>query len=256
MRRLLVIFIICLFYTSCNQNEQDKNQTITWIDWDGAEVAWDYPVIPGTKEWEKFTTYQQMVDACQIPEKTLSSLTTEDLMRICLRYPLLTDIFAFNSLNQGIDILFNNFNGIRELYKKDPSNELLKHYSSMIQNMSFLNSEVPGLEKGKFLIHVFTMEALLTRLETQYDKSKYFKEILQLLVTGYEAEVNYPEEISFKVGNGSYNFFARAHVILKFCDQCRERLPEDAWNGLLAGGWLMNLETINVINEMSYQLIN
>ena len=250
MKSFFIFVLACLLCISCSQNPQDENHSLTWIDWDGKLVAWDYPVMPGTKEWEKLTTHQQMLDACQIPAEVLSYLSTEDLTRICLRYPLLGDIFAFNTLDDGLDQLFDHFNGIRELFKEDPSIELLKQYSSMIENLS----SIDGHDKALFLIrYVYPIEALLSRLAPQNDgRNERLKQVLNGLITGYEAQIDCPEEELFV----DYNFFSRAHVILKICEQCRERLSENSWEGLLAQGWIFDSKTIDVLNEMSYQLIN
>jgi hypothetical protein len=80
------------------------------------KVAWDYPVKPGTEEWKKFQSSEEMVNACQIPDAVLSSLSTEELTELCLQYPLIEYVFAFDNLNSGFDKLFSDFNGIREFY--------------------------------------------------------------------------------------------------------------------------------------------
>ena len=51
-----------------------------------------------------------MVDACQIPESILQNISTNDLMTLCLRHPLLFDVFAFNDMNDGLKKLFADFN--------------------------------------------------------------------------------------------------------------------------------------------------
>ncbi len=82
--------------------------------------TWDYPVKPGTPEWAAFTTKKEKVDACQIPEGVLNSLTTAELVEICLDYPLFSDIFAYNSMQDGFrSNVAVYFNGIRELLKRD-----------------------------------------------------------------------------------------------------------------------------------------
>jgi len=104
------------------------------------KLVWDYPVKRGTVEWKKLKSNEEKVNICQIPENILSSLSTENLTDICLQYPLLYDIFAFNDMNQGIDNLFNDFHGIRELFKREQVlKELLKRYQEKMQNLSFLD---------------------------------------------------------------------------------------------------------------------
>lgn len=53
------------------------------------KIAWDYPVKTGSKEWAKFESNKEKVDACQIPENILSVISTEDLLELILKYPLI-----------------------------------------------------------------------------------------------------------------------------------------------------------------------
>jgi hypothetical protein len=130
------------------------------------KVTWDYPVKPGSEEWRKFTSNEEMVKVCQIPKNVLSSLSTEDLAELCLKYPLLYDVFAFENLNHGLDKLFDDFNGIRELYKRtDVSSCLTERYVRKVQDFSFLDRKVSDLEKGYFIMSVSSLEVLLARIE-------------------------------------------------------------------------------------------
>jgi hypothetical protein len=88
-------------------------------------LAWDYPVKPGTEEWKKLESNEAMVVACQIPATVLQDISTSDLMNLCLQYPLLYDVFAFNNINAGLDKLFSDFNGIRELSQRKDALEIL-----------------------------------------------------------------------------------------------------------------------------------
>jgi hypothetical protein len=60
-----------------------------------------------------------MVEACRIPENVLNSLSTRELVEITLNYPLYGDIFAYNSLQDGLK---NNIvlcsNGVQELLRR------------------------------------------------------------------------------------------------------------------------------------------
>ncbi|MBM4171761.1 MAG: T9SS type A sorting domain-containing protein [Ignavibacteria bacterium] len=68
-----------------------------------SQVKWDYPVKPGSDEWKSFTTHQQMVEACKIPEVILSKMTTSELLEAWENFPLKLDIIAFNSSQQGFE---------------------------------------------------------------------------------------------------------------------------------------------------------
>ena len=219
-----------------------------------AQARWDYPVKPGMEEWKKFQSNEEMVNVCQIPENILSSLSTEELTELCLEYLLLWDIFAFNNLNHGVDKLFRDFNGIRELYKrKDVSSSLTKRYIQKVQSFSFLDEEHSDFEKGFFIISVSALEVLLSRVEWQEnDEKDSLKGILQNLVAGYEEKLKFADD--FKGFGFQTNFYSRSHVITKMNKSTVERLPQKEKNFTLVSG-MADEQSINVINEMSYQLI-
>jgi len=88
MRKLQLLILLCVFYI-IYANAQ-------------AEKMWDYPIKPGTKEWLKLEDNDSKVKACQIPEKILATISTNDLFKLVLDYPLIYDIYAFNEINDGI----------------------------------------------------------------------------------------------------------------------------------------------------------
>jgi len=253
MKKLLVFFVTCLLCFSCKQEEVENMQDDPnlCIDCGGLVLAWDYPVKPGMKQWEKFKTNKEMVKACQIPNNVLSSLSTDDLTEICLRYPLINDIFAFNQLIDGLDKLFDDFNGIRELFKKeDVEYELLKRYQAKIHNLSLLDGAYSEIGKGYFIISISVLEALLSRCHSQDVQSKNI--ILQSLVAGYEGKIEYQDY--FKGLGFNTNFFARAHTIVKISQQYLDEFTMGEMNPVFSNGWF-DEETMDLVNKLSYQLI-
>ncbi|MDR0505675.1 MAG: hypothetical protein LBH32_02495 [Dysgonamonadaceae bacterium] len=61
MKKIIYLFVFALM-TVCLHGQEKK-------------LIWDYPVKPGMKEWADFTTRRQMVDACQIPQNILNTLS-------------------------------------------------------------------------------------------------------------------------------------------------------------------------------------
>ena len=215
---------------------------------------WDYPVKPGMEEWKQFQSNEEKVRACQIPEELLSSLSTEDLTDLCLRYPLLWDFFAFNNTNDGLDKLFRDLNGIRELYKrKDVSTYLTQRYVEKIQSLSYLDDANSNIEKGLFVVYVSVLEGLLSRIEQKENEEECLKEVLRALVAGYEGKLKY---IDYFKGFGlRTNFYTRAHVIANMEPSFVERLLQKGNNAALHSGMISDEQTVNVIDELSYQLI-
>jgi len=210
----------------------------------GCEDAhlWDYPVTPGMEEWEQLGSYQEKVNACQIPENILSCLTTEELIELTLRNPLFFSVRSHNFIDNGLNQFFNDFNGVRELFiRKDIVCSLTKHYIEVIQQDIFFmkNNGVLYIEKFSFTNPVDCLELLLSRIQLYY-KNECLRLILQALVYGYEKKCMYP------VYTNLHNYFARAHVINKIRFFPPYITPPDH---------LPNQSTRDMINELSYQLI-
>ncbi len=118
--QLKFTFILLLFFTAQHLNAQTSDD------------IWDFPIRPGTSEWKAFKNSYEKISACQIPNEVLSNLTTDQLVEICLRYPLLLDILAFNNILDGFIKYENDFNGFKELIsRKDVAIELLQKYKKM-----------------------------------------------------------------------------------------------------------------------------
>ena len=255
MKKIFVI-ILSVFFGSCIQNMPEPifldNQYLKGVnffycldsEYSKMKLPWDYPVKPGMDEWKQFQSHKEMTEACQIPKNILSILTTKELTAICLQYPLIISMFAFNTPDDGIDALFDEFNGIRELFKrKGASKELLSWYNCQIQNCLLLDkNELSDFEKGNFMISISVLEYLLSRATDNY------KDILKNLVVGYETKLMYPDYFSSGL---SHNLFSRAHIINNMCKKCFDDIPDK--DSLFAAFYLK--ETIDIINKLSYQLI-
>jgi len=240
MKKLFVLFF-CLLLLSCSKK----------ITCEEAQL-WDYPVKPDMEEWKQFQSHDEMVAACQIPKNILSCLSTERLTDLCLQKPLLHDIYAFNFLDMGLDRLFINYNGLRELFKrKDVAGNLTKRYMEKNQSLSLLEDEdISALEKGQFMISISDLVALMSRVE----QKESLKEILQSLVIGYESLSLLNVEDDVKNYLFSYNFFSRAHVIIKINENNLEKIPNGRNNAVFSPHGA-DAETADIIDELSYQLI-
>ncbi|GHU59078.1 hypothetical protein FACS189411_15490 [Bacteroidia bacterium] len=239
MRKRLFLFLV-LFSVALSAQEKTKK--------------WDYPVKPGMEEWRNFQSNEEMVKACQIPEKVLYKLSTEDLIEICLQYPLLLDMFAFDNLNNGVAKLLNDFNGIRELGKRDGIyNGLLKRYNEKLKNISLLDKNVSNLEKGYYIISISTLEVLLCSLNSPDINSIIeAKNILKSLVTGYESKFVYIDY--FKGFGFQTNIYSRAHIISKINNRSIELLPQKSNNSTFISG-ITDDNSIQIIDQLSNQLI-
>lgn len=59
-----------------------------------AQTTWSYPLKPDMPEWAQFDDHSKMLEVCQIPNDILKSVSTTELVTLCLDYPLQFDFFC------------------------------------------------------------------------------------------------------------------------------------------------------------------
>lgn len=89
---------------------------------------YEYPVVPGTDEWKTFTTHEQMIQACQIPESILKRMTTEALLLTVMDFPLLGDTLLFDNEDAGYKALKENCNALIEFLERDDAVTVFNNY--------------------------------------------------------------------------------------------------------------------------------
>jgi len=93
------------------------------------KLTWDYPVKPGTEEWDQLKTEDERIAAVQIPENILTELSSDEVIKLCVSFPLFGYFTAFNSSQEGFRIMLSRFNVFQHLLaKKNIGNGLLAIY--------------------------------------------------------------------------------------------------------------------------------
>ncbi len=105
---------------------------VCYFPFSGIAQIYDFPIRPGVEQWKGLKTEQERLSALQIPEKLLDTMKTENLQITCINYPAFFYINAFNTVQQGMNHIIQNFNGLQELLRrKDAPALLLLTYQSM-----------------------------------------------------------------------------------------------------------------------------
>lgn len=99
-------------------------------------TPYQYPITPGSIEWEGFESRLDMIDACQIPKHILDKLSTSALLQTVLTYPFLSEMTMFYRTPEeceqeiGFWHIANSFNGLQELIMREDALLELKNYGS------------------------------------------------------------------------------------------------------------------------------
>ncbi len=139
--------------------------------------SYEYPIKPSDEAWKNITNGEELYSKCQIPNDLLKSMKTSDLVATCLKYPLISTIFAHNDYQMGFDALSRKFNGFQELLtRKDAGKELVKVYKE--KKPESFNKEWTDVEKGNFTFEFTYLEILLSQKKIQKELSNIEKEDL------------------------------------------------------------------------------
>jgi hypothetical protein len=127
-------------------------------------IPWSFKVKPGMAEWKNYKTNSERIAACQIPDNILVSLSTEDLLELCLQYPLRIDILAYDNILEGLDRYSRTFNGFQEFINRDDAADvLLKKYKKI--NPQKIEEQKLFKEKFYFMLRISMMELFITKTQ-------------------------------------------------------------------------------------------
>lgn len=130
MKRYFYIIFLLLLSASCS-----KDVIPEVVESKSESVSFSFDAITESAQWKSYSSMEQMLDACQIPETILKDLSTEELIRICLSHPLAFTYTAYNNEMTGAVVVFENFNGFQELNsRKDKLENLMKIYEDVELN--------------------------------------------------------------------------------------------------------------------------
>jgi len=95
-----ILFLFALFgfllLDACSEQEAliQVAEPIETMKSRSSVLAYEYPVRPGSDEWLELKTHDEKLRVTQLPEDILKNLSTEDLLEVCMDYPLLIDAFS------------------------------------------------------------------------------------------------------------------------------------------------------------------
>jgi len=143
------------------------------------ETKWDYPIKPGTEEWNNLTTEKARISALQIPENIITKMSTENLIDACINFPLFGYYSAFSTPQEGFNIMFSRFNIFNKICKKDSIGQyLVKIYEDAEMNgwrqMAYKFDNKYWTLKLTYLEYLIAQKEVISKLN-QKDKVKLLK---------------------------------------------------------------------------------
>lgn len=153
MRKILLALLVSTTLIACNETviENDNNCDMKTRAFTSTNFTFDDVTKP--EVWKTYNSLEEMEQACQIPEPILSTMSTEDLVKACISYPLYGNYALYNDVKAGINAVMSGFNGFSELRKRQDAGELIikyleQHSPVAAYSASISDTELPSLRVG------------------------------------------------------------------------------------------------------------
>ena len=170
---LSIILVVALAFLlgipamAVNSDGEERIYTIT--------DPYVYDVIPGTEAWNDMTSAERY-EACYVSADVAENMTTQALVETVLGYPFWVNVYAFDTLEKGIDVVSSYFPPLAELLKREDAANALAEYSasqSIHMRSGEINLKAYGVESLQIAIgkDSETMTALEPRVSVETVKT-------------------------------------------------------------------------------------
>jgi len=159
---LLIFSSFLVIILSCEKQENTSQKNCDEMKLMGVIDSFSYPILPGTPEWKKLKNTEEKRKAVNIPEEILQNMCTHGLVYSCVKCPSYREIWAFNYQQVGFDILVRDINSFAELCKREDAGREFFDYYRTLQPSDY-DTTWTNIEKGDFVIHIYTTEFYLSR---------------------------------------------------------------------------------------------
>lgn len=133
MKKILYFLTITLVTASC-MAAQDPTTEMHVDKYRPIEEPYVYDAFECKKTWESFTSFEEKLEACQVPESVVGQLTTEALIITCLNHPFAPIYSAYRSEFEIVKLLMEHNNAFKELAKRcDAAERLIDIYESDVE---------------------------------------------------------------------------------------------------------------------------
>ena len=130
MKRFFLFFSLVCIAIGCTVDEQP----VTPVQEDEIhplDKAYVYEAFESKDYWKTLSSFEEKLDACQVPVSTAASLTTTALIQTCLNHPFAGTYSAYPDEFEIIKILCNHNNAFKELLNRDDAaKQLVAFYAN------------------------------------------------------------------------------------------------------------------------------
>ncbi|MDE6035944.1 MAG: hypothetical protein K2G36_08560 [Ruminococcus sp.] len=126
MKKILSVFISAIVILLCVPATVSAEYTMK----SASQAIEFYKSVMSNPSWSA-SSRKDRGEKLQLPEEWLENMTTSALVDAVVEYPYFTDYLFYNDVQSFIPVLYNTFNGVRELAERpDVATVLLQKYKA------------------------------------------------------------------------------------------------------------------------------
>ncbi len=115
-------------HLSDNSNYQEENNS-----------PYEYPIVPGTTEWDMLTMDEKII-VSYVDENVVKNMTTYAVLITTLNYPFIINIYAYDTIDEGIDVVKEYFPPLAELLAREDTSQVISLYIGTYDESNTTNS--------------------------------------------------------------------------------------------------------------------
>ena len=96
-------------------------------------TPWDYPIRPGSDEWNALDI-SDAIAKLEVPKDIVDAMTTEALFETVINYPLIDNIFGYDTVHFGITATRGSFYALDAFLNREDAEKILDDDLKSIQN--------------------------------------------------------------------------------------------------------------------------
>jgi len=217
--------------------EQESNKT------------WDYSVKLGMGKWNQLKTEEERIAALQVPDEVLAKLTSEEIVDLCISFPLFGYYTAFNTPQTGFSIMHSRFNIFEHLMNRS---DVGKHLIDAYKDADMKGFRTLPFSNEFWTIKLHYLELVLS--QTDVLRKLTPEEILELI---QEARKKFSEKTVDPAFSSLYGILFPVRMMANILDM--EGLIDNNMrtaNKSLQTGFLEDVSLLDEIIDMTDVYIN
>lgn len=129
VKRFVTCLVTCSLLCSCAEEMLQDNSIAQEVN---QQKTFSYDAVTNPVVWKTFTSFEEMMEKCQIPEDIVTTLPTDTLVALCMNHPMAYNYIYYSNPLEGAKIVMERFNGFSELKKRaDGVEKVLDFYENL-----------------------------------------------------------------------------------------------------------------------------